>query len=261
VYSPQLDVISAITEFLNRDEGLTLKEKARSFELFLAEVEAVQVAEREKGKGRQNPERRDGNRKPPRFTFADEQNHLEQDVSGDESSLSSDFGEDEPRKRRKLRQSDMPWFGRPGDRDIVSNPSCVKSANLIRKPNRDIKSARLYIRLAPGAPRGVPMSEWDHIFKGEAVDLDKMLSSLHCVTIDLERKASIGEAEISIGGAEAKRKVESSSEWSTAWRSAARAIAFVFEHRQHELAEYGDYIERLFAAKKNSCARPSHPLR
>ena len=56
------------------------------------------------------------------------------------------------------------------------------------------------------------MSEWEHIFKGEAIDLDKMLSSLHCVTIDLERKASIGDAEISIGGTEIKRKVETSSE-------------------------------------------------
>jgi hypothetical protein len=69
------------------------------------------------------------------------------------------------------------------------------------------------------------MSEWEHIFKGEPVDLDKMLSSLHCITIDPERKVSIGEAEISIGGAEAKRKVETSSEWATAWRSASRATA------------------------------------
>jgi hypothetical protein len=65
------------------------------------------------------------------------------------------------------------------------------------------------------------MSEWEHIFKGEPVDLGKILSSLHRVTIDPERKASIGDTEISIGVAEAKRKVETSSEWSTAWRSAS----------------------------------------
>ena len=94
------------------------------------------------------------------------------------------------------------------------------------------------------------MSEWEHEFKGEPIDLDKILLSLHCITIDPERKACIGETEISIGGAEAKRKVETSSEWSTAWRSTSKAIAFVFEHRDRELAEYGDYIERLFAAKR-----------
>ena len=93
------------------------------------------------------------------------------------------------------------------------------------------------------------MSEWEHIFKGETVNLDWILSSLHCVTIDEERKARIGETEISFGSSETKRKVESSSEWSTAWRFASRAIAFVFEHRERELFEYRDYIERLFAAK------------
>jgi len=94
------------------------------------------------------------------------------------------------------------------------------------------------------------MCEWEHIFKGEAVDLDKILSSLHCITIDPERKACLGDTEISIGGVETKRKVESSSEWSTAWKSASRATSFVFEHRERELAEYGDYIEQLFAAKQ-----------
>jgi hypothetical protein len=31
----------------------------------------------------------------------------------------------------------------------------------------------------------------------------------------------------------------------------SRAVAFVFEHREQELAEYKDYIERLFAAKRS----------
>ena len=93
------------------------------------------------------------------------------------------------------------------------------------------------------------MSEWEHIFKGETVNLNKILSSLHRVTVDSERKASIGDTEISISGIKTKWKVETSSEWATAWRSTSRAIAFMFEHREQDLAEYGDYIERLFAAK------------
>ena len=106
----------------------------------------------------------------------------------------------------------MPWHGQYGDSVESINPSCIKSADIIRKLHRDLKSTKLYIRLTPGAPRGVPMSEWEHIFKGEPIDLEKMLSSLHCITIDPERKASIGEAEISIGGTEVKQKVETSSE-------------------------------------------------
>jgi hypothetical protein len=96
------------------------------------------------------------------------------------------------------------------------------------------------------------MSESEHIFKGEAVDLKKILSSFHRVSLDSERKASVGDTEISVSTTETKRKVETSSEWSTSWRSASRAIAFVFKHREQELVEYGDYIECLFAAKRSS---------
>jgi len=99
------------------------------------------------------------------------------------------------------------------------------------------------------------MLEWEHIFKGEAVDIDKVISSLHCISIDPERKAHVGDTEISIGGIETKRKAESSSEWATAWRSALRAIAFIFDHRERELAEYGEYIERLFATKRPTSHR------
>ena len=84
------------------------------------------------------------------------------------------------------------------------------------------------------------------------IDLDKILSLLHCVTLDLERKAHVGDTEISITEVETIQKVETSSEWSTAWQSALQVIAFVFEHRERELLEYGDYIERLFAAKRPS---------
>jgi hypothetical protein len=248
----RLEVVSAITQFINGDGELTAEEKARSFDLYMAEIEAVETADsKRKSKGRATGERTSKGEKLVQILAAGKDNRKEEEPVDAESLSSTDSEDDESsRKRRKLRQSDMPWFGRHGEFDAPTHPSCVRSSDLIRKLHRDLKSAKLFIRLAPGASRGVPMSEWEHIFKGEPVDLDKMLSSLHCVTIDPERKVSVGEAEISIGGAEAKRKVETSSEWATAWRSASRATAFVFEHRQRELVEYGDYIERLFAAKR-----------
>ena len=67
--------------------------------------------------------------------------------------------------------------------------------------------------------------------------------------MDLERKVHVGDTEIGIRGVEMKRKVETSSEWSTTWKTTAQAITFVFEHRDWELYKYGNYIERLFAAK------------
>ena len=242
-------LITSITQFLSNDEDLSTREKSQSFELYLAEVDAIKTSQQGKGKRKAGPEP-GGAEQLAHFIAAERRGHDDGRSSPGYSSSLSESDDEGDRKRRKLRQSDMPWYGRHGAQGTSQNPSCAKSASIIRKFNRDIKSAKLYIKLAPDAPRGIPMSEWEHVFKGEPIDLDKILSSLHRVTIDLERKACIGETEISIGGAEAKRKVETSSEWSTAWRSALRAIAFVFEHRDHELAEYGDYIERLFAAKR-----------
>jgi hypothetical protein len=241
------EVVSSITQLLQADAELSPEERAQSFELYLAEISSIQDSPRGKGK-------RKADSGP--FIFGgggvglSRREESGDGSSGGQSSLSSsESGDDEPRKRRKLKQSDMPWSGRKAG-STPQNPSCVKSAGLIRKFNRDLKSTKLYIKLAPGAPRGIPMSEWEHIFKGEAIDLDKILSALHRVTVDTERKASVGDTEISISGVEMKRKVETSSEWATSWRSASRAVAFVFKHREQELAEYGDYIERLFAAKR-----------
>jgi hypothetical protein len=256
---PRFEILSAITRFLSEDGDLSPQERSQSFELFMAEVDSVKSNPRDKGKGKSF------SRAGP-ITAEDRLSRATgrvvagegpdpgpgDDGSSEPGSTTSESGDEEPKKRRKLHASDMPWYQRQRFGESSQNPSCAKSAVIIRKFNRDLKSAKLFIKLAPEAPRGIPMSEWEHIFKGEAVDLDKIISSLHRVTFDPERKARIGDTEISISGAETKRKVETSSEWSTAWRSASRAIAFVFEHRERELSEYGDYIERLFAAKRAS---------
>jgi hypothetical protein len=65
----------------------------------------------------------------------------------------------------------------------------------------------------------------------------------------------LGETEISFGVAEAKKRIRTSAEWSSAWRRASKGIVFAFPHRREELLEYGDYIESEFAAKLAS----SHP--
>jgi hypothetical protein len=62
-------------------------------------------------------------------------------------------------------------------------------------------------------------------------------------------KARVGEADISLGPVEATRKVSSLTDWSAAWRRAARTIAFAFPHRGKELEDYADYIENEFATK------------
>ena len=107
--------------------------------------------------------------------------------AGRSSPLGSESEDDKPQKRWRLHPNDMAWYNWRGEQSFLQNPSCSKSASLIRKFNQDIKSAKLFIILAPGASRGVPMLEWEHIFKGEAIDLNKILSSLHCVSVDMWR--------------------------------------------------------------------------
>lgn len=247
----KLEVVSAISKIINDDNELSPQEKTQSFELFLAEIEASKGGgQREpKGKSRADPES-SKDKLSRAIAAANFIQPVEVESSDGDESAESESGDEKSRKHQKLQPSDMPWHRQRGEHDTLRNPSCAKTAAIIRKLHSDLRSAKLYIRLTPEAPRGIPMSEWEHIFKGEPVNLDRILSSLHCVSIDSERKACIGETEISFSGVETKRKVETSSEWSTAWRSASQAIAFVFRHREQELFEYGDYIERLFAAKR-----------
>ncbi|KAF8812582.1 hypothetical protein BYT27DRAFT_7252098 [Phlegmacium glaucopus] len=92
-------------------------------------------------------------------------------------------------------------------------------------------------------------SQWERIFKGDSVDLNQIFASLHHTVPDEERKGRLGDTEVSFGFPEAKKRVRTASEWSTAWRRAAKAISFAFPHRREELLDYGDYIEEEFAAK------------
>jgi len=40
-----------------------------------------------------------------------------------------------------------------------------------------------------------------------------------------------------------------SSEWTSAWNTTVKATKFAFLHWEHELREYGEYIEGHFSAK------------
>ena len=145
----------------------------------------------------------------------------------------------------------MPWFAGPGasSAECYSNPSCEKTCQLLRAYNLDISKAKFYIKIAPSSPVGIPSSQWERILKGDAVDLNHIFVSLHHVVPDEERTGCLGEAEITFGVAEVKKRVASAAEWSIAWKRASKAISFAFPHHREELSDYGDYIESEFAAK------------
>jgi hypothetical protein len=155
-------------------------------------------------------------------------------------------------KRKKLKESDMPWFV-PGESSYPSQSvSSKETCKSLRVFNRDISGCKFWIKLARGAPSGIPAPQWERIFKGEPIELNHFLSSLHRTSISEEGETRIGNAKISVGVADAKRHIGTAAEWSAAWHLATRAIGFVFPHRAEELRAYGDYIEGEFAAKISS---------
>jgi len=153
-----------------------------------------------------------------------------------------------PRKRR-VREEDMPWFGKS---NAERRPSCIATCKLLQRFNDDLSGSRNLLRIAAGQPEGIPSSQWDRILKGEPIKLNHILSAMHCLSVNEERRGRLGEHDIIVGVPEAKRQIRTSSEWSSAFWRAARAIAFVYPHRQEELSEYAEYVEREFAAKQAS---------
>jgi len=146
----------------------------------------------------------------------------------------------------------MPWAKYASATATVPNPSCTETIRLLKLYDNDIKGCKFHVNVASDAPENIPGSQWERIFKGEPVDLDQILSSLHRITLDEQRKMRLGGATISFGASEPSRKVSTAAEWSAAWRRAARAIAFAFPHCTRELDDYGNYIEGKFAAKHTS---------
>jgi hypothetical protein len=154
----------------------------------------------------------------------------------------------EPRKRQKLRESELPWSNDTAQRD----PICEKTCNLLKLFEVDISKCKSSVRRALNAPPGFPTSQWDRIFRGEAVDLNHVFSSNFTCTVDEERTTRVGDAKISLGVVEAKRKVELRSDWASAWHLYTRAMRVAFPHRLDELQSYADYIEGIFDSKDES---------
>ena len=109
--------------------------------------------------------------------------------------------------------------------------------------------------MSRNAPKGIPNSQWDRILRGEVLDLDHFLSSLHRTTVSEEGETRVGNAKISFGVADAKRRVTTAAEWSSTWQLASEAVAFAFPHCSQELINYGKFISGEFTGKLSS----SHP--
>ena len=245
------DVIADIIRILGQNTyvSITQPQKESTFDSYLTEILSIQsIFDQSNGES--------GTGGVPQHSSPnlESERHKEGSKRGRGDTESDDEDDDDGAvRKRKLLESDMPWYI-PGESlsTVSSRPSCQETCRLLRSYNRDISRAKFFVKLAPNCPTGIPSSQWERVFKGDAVDLNQVFASLHHVVVDEERTGRLGETEISFGVAEPKKKVRTAAEWSSAWRRASKAIAFAFPHRREELLDYGDYIESEFAAKVSS---------
>jgi hypothetical protein len=236
----RVETYSDILGELEREPELTHEEKETTFNIISAELDSTE------NRARRHFSLSKSNDK----AVSPQPNRRRDNQSEDDSG--TDDEESRPKKKSRLLETDMPWYTHSELDELGVSPTSAKTIELLRIYNRDIKKCKFYVSVSTGAPDNIPSAQWEHIFKGEPVDLDQILSALYRITVVEDRKARIGETEISLGPAEASRKVSTSTDWSTAWRRAARATAYAFPHRSKEVGDYAEYIENEFAAKNSS---------
>jgi len=118
----------------------------------MAKINSVETRAKDKGKRKADQEPLTARHQLSRVLAKDLEPARGEEFEDGGSSSGSDSGNGEPWRHRRLQPKDMPWFDREGETVVSTNPSYAKSANLIQNFNKDIKSAKLFIRLAPGAP-------------------------------------------------------------------------------------------------------------
>ena len=116
----------------------------------------------------------------------------------------------------------------------------------------DITFAEQDIQCSSTAPQGFPDSEWRHIFCGEAINFDVILSNLHHVAPPKENVGCIGRTEISLGSTDLARKVQTSGNWTATWNATVKATTYAFPHQDSELWQWGDYLSSEFSARQTS---------
>ena len=75
-----------------------------------------------------------------------------------ENRSESEIDDDEPKKKRRLKESNMPWFERDIALNPSTNPSCIKTVKSLHLFNRDIKSCKFLVSIAAGSPDNIPLN-------------------------------------------------------------------------------------------------------
>ena len=243
---------SRVANELDKWAGASDQEKGKAFDSYLAEINAVLAVQDENRSTTRETSPPPGtshrpNQRPAGKRIRDEVEDLLDQVSRGEPE-----GDDhEPRvPRKRAREDEMPWFS--PSFSATRRASCIETCRTLLQFSEDLSGVKALLRVAGNLPEGIPSTQWDRILRGESVDLNQILSSMHFIQLNEERKGRLGGAEVVFAVAELKRQVRTGSEWSSAFRRMSKAVTFLFPHRREELYDYAEHIEGLFSAKNTS---------
>ncbi|KAJ6570339.1 hypothetical protein B0H10DRAFT_1759974, partial [Mycena sp. CBHHK59/15] len=157
-------------------------------------------------------------------------------------------------KRRRVNEACLPWVIEELIVEPALSPELAKTREQLVEFAKDHKYV-LGTILNSSRHISFPESEWTAIVKGQAVDLNKVITSQYSVALERQHTESIGNGvQLLFGSAAPTKAVTTHSEWITAWTRAADAMVFVFPHRRRELDGYRQYITDLFS----SCGEHVH---
>jgi hypothetical protein len=210
---------SRVAHELGKWAGVSDKEKGKAFDSYLAEINspaAVQDDYRSLTRGTPQPLGSTlpaGQQPSTRKRIREEVEELLDQVSregleGDDNDLQQDPGS----TRKRVREEDMPWFN--STLNSSRRSSCIETSRILLQFSEDLSGVKSLLRVANNLPEGIPSSQWDRILRGESIDLNQVLSSMHFVQLDEERKGRLGGAEVVFTVAESKRQVKTGAELS-----------------------------------------------
>ncbi|KAG6884785.1 hypothetical protein C0992_005779, partial [Termitomyces sp. T32_za158] len=137
-----------------------------------------------------------------------------------------------PSKKRKIYESDLPWFSEEKLARKEEDSRCRENRRLLQlytlNPSKSISPSRIsHLALC-----NFPGSEWDKLIKGELADFDAVYSSIHYVRAPWKNRGRIGDHEIIFGHSDPMRKVEDHGQWTITANLYGEALCFTWPNHR-----------------------------
>jgi hypothetical protein len=132
--------------------------------------------------------------------------------------------------------------------------SVKKTQEVLTGFARNLKEADSFVMQLKGRPN-LPNTQWKRLVRGQAIDLDAILTSHNsCVINDEERRELADGVEVIVhnGKPTQVKQVTTEGNWILTFRILRDAYTYIFPWRAEELREYEEFILKYYAAFPDS---------